>query len=432
MNLMTLFIELPRDLQYKISNYNPVVLFNLSTSEFIKYDWFKLIKMNFNLVYSRDEATNEQMMEVYLYNCSLGARISCGRDHSVIRLKDGRVMVCGGNGKGQLGIECGGDVSLFSEIKGIPKNVREVICGEHHTFIILTDGTILGCGCNKFGQLGLGDNRDRNVFEEIRGISKNISEVTCGNDHTFLRFNDGSLMSSGSNEYGQLGLGDNLNRNEFKEIAQIDRNVSKVTCGSIFTMIRLTDGTLLGCGFNGSRQLRIKDYKNGNLFVKITAVPKNIVQVVCGGGHTIIRLTDGTLMSCGSNYDRQCGFSDLYQRVDFFTGISGIPKNIVEVICGGYHSVIRLTDGTLMTCGHNASGQLGRGDSFNWGMLFEKIDGIPKNISEIICGGSHTIIRLTDGTLMSCGSNTYGALGLGDKKTRSFFNTITGIPKLSD
>src|ERR1700733_3078167 len=105
--------------------------------------------------------------------------------------------------------------NIFQEIKGIPKNISEVICGFYHTIIKLTDGTLMSCGYNEYGQLGHGDRSITNIFEEIKGIPKNISEVICGGYHTIIKLTDGTLMSCGYNFSGQLGHGDQTNRNRF-------------------------------------------------------------------------------------------------------------------------------------------------------------------------------------------------------------------------
>ena len=56
---------------------------------------------------------------------------------------------------------------MFTEIKSIPQNISEVVCGYASTFIRLTNGKIMSCGYNNYGQLGHGDILDRTIFEEV-------------------------------------------------------------------------------------------------------------------------------------------------------------------------------------------------------------------------------------------------------------------------
>src|SRR5438477_1912301 len=46
----------------------------------------------------------------------------------------------------------------------------KIACGWKHTIIMKSDGTLLSCGNNSNGQLGHGDNHNRNKFEEIKGL----------------------------------------------------------------------------------------------------------------------------------------------------------------------------------------------------------------------------------------------------------------------
>ena len=143
--------------------------------------------------------------------------------------------------------------------------------------------------------------------------------------------------------------------------------------------------------------------------------------------HIIIKLTDGTLLACGSNHRGELGLGDT-RRIYEFTEIKSAPKNIAYVECGYLHTFIRLTDGTLMSCGANSDGQLGHGDS-KYIYLFSTVRGIPRNVSYMSCGGAHTVIKITDmtcglSTLMSCGANRNGELGLGDNTHRYSFTKI--------
>ena len=66
--------------------------------------------------------------------------------------------------------------------------------------------------------------------------------------------------------------------------------------------------------------------------------------------------------------------------------------------------MILLTDGQFISFGDNSHGQLGHDDN-EIRTRFKLIKRIPENISEIACSGWCTFIRLTDGKLLSCGHN---------------------------
>ncbi len=65
---------------------------------------------------------------------------------------------------------------------------------------------VYGWGSNKFGQLGLGDDKDRSTPVLIdKVLDFNFKKVACGNHHTGLLEESGVLFTFGNNEYGQIG-----------------------------------------------------------------------------------------------------------------------------------------------------------------------------------------------------------------------------------
>ncbi|NNV04684.1 hypothetical protein ETC00_18980, partial [Brevibacillus sp. MCWH] len=81
-------------------------------------------------------------------------------------------------------------------------NVKDIRCGGHHTFFILNDGSVRGCGRNDYGQLGIGNTTDQTSIVNIP-IS-NVKDIVCGWNHTFFVLNDGTARGCGRNMEGQL------------------------------------------------------------------------------------------------------------------------------------------------------------------------------------------------------------------------------------
>ncbi|AYV82990.1 MAG: chromosome condensation regulator [Hyperionvirus sp.] len=415
MDSISLIIALPKDLLYLVSNYDPSIFSIFPESEMIKHDWFQLMKKNFSREYSKTESSNHSLMKIYFEFCLKKSKTLFTTYYAIIRLTDGTLMSCGLNYRGQLDSADIKNRNKFEIIKGIPKDLADIACGCDHTIIQLIDGTLMSYGLNHDGQLGHCDNIRRNKFKIIKQIPKNIVEISCGGYHTIIRLTDGTLMSCGLNSDGQLGYGDDENRNKFEIIKDIPKNILEISCGNFHTMIRLTDGTLMSSGLNREGQLGHGDNQNRNKFEIIKETPKNIAEISCGPDHTIIRLTDGTLMSCGMNASGQLGHGDNENR-NKFEIIKEIPRNIAEISCGAFVTIIKLTDGTLMSTG-------------NWGNRnkFERMADTPENISEISCGGDFIIIRLADGTLMSHGEITEGHLYVENYDPINKFELIKNI-----
>ena len=120
----------------------------------------------------------------------------------------------------------------------------------YNAFILKNNGTLWSRGYNGNGELGLGDTTNRTIFTQITTNTNNIKSVYCGRSHTIILKNDGTLWGCGNNGSGQLGLGDTAHKYTFTQVTANADNVKQVYCGHFHTLILKNDGTLWGCGDN--------------------------------------------------------------------------------------------------------------------------------------------------------------------------------------
>ena len=345
-------------------------------------------------------------------------------DHSLILKNDGTLWGCGYNRDyGQLGLGDNTDRNTFTQITINTNNIKSVYCGGDHTLILKNDGTLWSCGRNNYGQLGLGDTGGRATFTQVTANADNIKKVYCGREHTFILKNDGTLWGCGYNGNGQLGLGDTNNRTTFTQITTNTDNIKSIYCGAGHSFILKNDGTLWSCGNNAYGRLGLGDTTHKYTFTQVTTNADDIKSVYCGGYHTFILKNNGTLWSTGYNGDGQLGLGDKTNRTTF-TQVTTNADNVKSVYCGYYHTFILENDGTLWSTGYNGDGQLGLGDKTNR-TTFTQVITNADDIKQIYCGFNHTIILKNDSTLWGCGNNEYGQLGLGDTTNRTTFTQIT-------
>ena len=176
-----------------------------------------------------------------------------------------------------------------------------------HSLILKNDGTLWSCGYNVYGQLGLGDTTNRNTFTQVTTNTNDIKSIYCGDYHSFILKNDGTLWGSGYNGYGQLGLGNTSKKYTFTQVTTNADDIKSVYCGAYHTFILKNDGTLWGCGRNDYGQLGLGDTSSRYTFTEITTNIDDIKSVYCGDYHTIMLKNDGTLWGCGSNNYGQLG-----------------------------------------------------------------------------------------------------------------------------
>ena len=85
--------------------------------------------------------------------------------------------------------------------------------GRGSTYIVFTDGSVVACGLNDFGQLG--DGTFDNSFGVLSFMSgSNIIDIGTGPSAktVFYIKSDGTVSGNGLNKFGQLGVGDQIDR----------------------------------------------------------------------------------------------------------------------------------------------------------------------------------------------------------------------------
>ena len=134
-------------------------------------------------------------------------------------------------------------------------------------------------------------------------------------------------------------------------------------------------------------------------------------------------MSDGTVKSIGANSNGQLGIGNNNDQSSWVTSnITGVSS----IVCGHSfvfpHSTALMTDGTVKSVGSNTYGQLGIGnttDSSSW--VTSNITGV-SSLSDGIAF-KHVMALKSDGAVMGVGSNTYGNLGIGNTTDSSSWVT---------
>ena len=241
-----------------------------------------------------------------------------------------------------------------------PLQVVQVACGRFHTFLLYENGTVAAWGRNDHGQLGLGDATDRFQVTPVP-TSMPVVQVICGDYYTFLLFEDGTVAACGYNWHGQLGLARSSDHLHFTRVDV--SSVIQVACGNLQTLFRFEDGSIAGCGNNYHGQLGLRDRVS---LREIRPVPTTqaIASITTSGTHSFLRFEDGSIAGCGSNYGGQLGLRSSARDVEVVLGFTpvAVPSAVAQVACSDSYTFVRLERGTLLACGENYSGQLGLGD----------------------------------------------------------------------
>jgi len=324
---------------------------------------------------------------------------------------------CGNNNVGQLGL---GDTTERLTPTLIPNldNITNISANNNHSMFLTSDGRVYSCGDNTNGQLGLGDIGDDFLVPTLIPNLYNITDIASGNNHSIFLTSDGRVYSCGQNNLGQSGLGVTFNDIVTPTLISNLDNITKVSCGYLFTIFLTSDGKVYGCGLNNNNhQLGFESTYNKYTPELIPNLDNiTITNIASGGNHNLFLTSDGRVYSCGDNTNGQLGLGDTTTKYN--TTLIPNLDNITNIASGGNHTLFLTSDGRVYSCGYNHKGQLGLGDTNNRNTpeLISNLDNI--TITNIACGSDYSIFLTSDGIAYGCGDNSVGQLGLGDTNTR--------------
>jgi alpha-tubulin suppressor-like RCC1 family protein len=359
--------------------------------------------------------------------------ISCGSNHTVVLMANGSIYGTGVNGAGQLGLN-NTTIKKTLTAMTIPsgKTPSSISCGENHTIVKMTDGTIYGTGRNINGELGNGTTTNQLTLTSISTGGKTPSSISCGNSHTIVTMTDGSIYGTGSNYDGQLGDGTIIDKSTFN---QLINNTTKtpliVTCGASHTMICMTDYSIYGTGYNNAGQLGLGFSTDKTYYTSIPNINgKTPLAIYCSYNITILLMNDGTLYGSGYDVYGQLGFgSKPISQYTFIELTNPTGKTPTAVSCGINHTILLMTDGTIYGSGYNYYGQLGIATNTDSTVFTQMTPVANKTPIAISCGGDFTIVLMIDGTIYGTGVNGSGQLGDG---TTTYRNTLTKMTSIAN
>ncbi|XP_076759449.1 RCC1 domain-containing protein 1 [Xylocopa sonorina] len=141
--------------------------------------------------------------------------IACGFDHTVLLAENGDIYSMGMGTRGQLGHndleDCDNPV-LVEALAGI--KVVQISAAGWHTAVVTDQGDLYTWGWNTNGELGLLSQESKVIAvptlvdftnEQNETVDLMVKRARCGNTFTICMMDDGTLWGCGCNKYGQLG-----------------------------------------------------------------------------------------------------------------------------------------------------------------------------------------------------------------------------------
>ena len=339
-------------------------------------------------------------------------QITSGASHSCAILDDGSVSCWGDNSNGQLGDESR-TPSLEPEKASMPlgRKAVGVSAGSYHTCSVLDDGSVRCWGSNEFGQLGDGTEIERTspvVVDLGQGIS--ALGISSGESHTCAVLSDQSVKCWGQNSNGQLGDGTTEDRSSPVLADMGGEDALLVSAGSYHTCAIMSDRTVMCWGDNWNGQLGDGTNSDRSTPVEIS-IPSNssAVSLDAGSMHTCLGVNDGSMFCWGYNAYGQLGNGG--------NGNSNSPvmvplsanQLLSSVQVGLFHSCALFDSGEVACWGDNSNGQLGDGSQI--GRTIPTIVSLSENATSVSVGHRHSCVVLVDASLHCWGANEAGQVG---------------------
>lgn len=289
--------------------------------------------------------------------------VAAGALHTCALLDDGKVKCWGNNEHGQLGIgKSGIDESGINDDYqrgdqanemgdnlpavdlGAQKRAVAIAVATSHTCALLDGGSVKCWGHNEYGQLGLGDTKQRGA--QPASLGDNLPAVDLGTGRTAVAIaaagyrscallDDGRVKCWGNNDIAPLGLGDMGNHRGDEpgemgdELPTIDLSpttkAKAIAAGDSHTCALLDDGSVKCWGLNTGGELGIGDTSwhgfsglemGDYLPIVDLGVGETATAISAGWSHACAILQSGGIKCWGRNQEGQLGLGDTSDRGD--------------------------------------------------------------------------------------------------------------------
>ena len=306
-----------------------------------------------------------------------------------------------------------GGIVLVGFLSACSSNGRpgnDLATGFRHTCVVTAVGGIKCWGSNEQGQLGNGGNADSATPVDVSGLTKGVTGVAAGGNHSCAWIERGGVKCWGGNGRGALGNGVTADSGTPVDVVGLDDRVADLAVGRNHTCAVTVEGSLKCWGGNYNGQLGDGTTTDRTTPVDVIGLSSGIATVSGSGDHTCAVTTEGIAKCWGGNWKGQLGDGTMTDRTTP-VNVIGLTMGVDSISGGGAHSCAVSKEGGVKCWGHNFQGQLGGRTS--GGGTPADVAGLSSGVVAVSTRISHTCVVTIASEVKCWGSDDAGQVSGG-------------------
>ena len=206
------------------------------------------------------------------------------------------------------------------------------------------------------GCFGNGSNQTR-IHPEYIYIDTNkwllnnnrITDIQCGGEHTVFLTSNFDAFVCGNNSHKQCIKNARDDVDHISTPILMAKDIKIIAVGHYTTILLSNKGNIESYGQILKKNSNHQEYfKENNI---------NIINVKAGASFVLCLTDKNTVYSFGTNWTGQCGYNTERDNDKMQPYNIDVDVDIIDIICGGHHSILLTKQNNIYTFGYNKYNQ---------------------------------------------------------------------------